>query len=784
MERETGEFRDLEWMLKSGLASVPVLAEALLDQYGAALRGLAFAILLDRPAAREALEEGLARAIQRAVGEWNGLDLEGWVSANVVQSAARSLRKQQPFSRTFSSQLLKDADSPATPAEMEFWVMVASLNPGERLALILVKGLEIPAPAVAQWLKGTLPGVQGQANQALERLFWQLDQDGFDFSAVVGDAAYPLGPATAALALRTLLARRAAQGVASPVETREAAARIAARIQRRDRTDSKNRFLRDLLLGAAAFGLVLFGLRLANQLLPRPSVPPLPRPTPAVIQITATPRVLLPMPAPFEELHPLKPLLGSASTTQEILQRMVESRKLWSTLWADAQIVYYGPPGYIGPPQVYRNQVWLRQLGRQSLFLTGDYSGSPDSVFISYVGMQIGRDFSSKPGGLDLIETDGKTFPMIHLADLDLDSNQLLRGYYLGDLIFPDRDSFWKGILIPVGEESVAGRSAILAEWYPPNGQGFISLSIDAQTGLILHWRQFHPQQGDLISFDILITRLKLDPLIPRDVFNIEQYRQEKLEWGNIWVPQAQANQRLRYLPITDVQRESLTPIPPPAGFDPSLYRLTFDWLADPLKPERAGSQVNLYAAIYSLGQVNVGSPWGLACTRSPDGSLVALMSPNDHSDSAPGTPFYWLRLAFPALVHKEYAREMFNGDLAFSPDGKSLAYTGCPKEGDCAVTLLDTTTGESRRLFPMAEAGYFAWSPNGRLLAFTGRRTASQEQMTLFVVDAARGGLLYLAPFQPNHPDLNRDAPVNSWGISYPPQPGGIAACTRAPAR
>ena len=784
VERETDEFRDLEWMLKSGQASPPVLAEALLDRYGTALDGLAFALLLDRSAAGDALEEGLGRAIQRAVREWSGQDLEGWVSANVVQAAAQRLRKQRPFARTEARQPLKDVDPPATATEVQFWTAVNSLKPGERLALILVKGLEIPAARAAQWSRGSAQSIQAQANQALDQLFWRLDQNGFDFAATIADAAHPLGPAAAMLVLRNLLARRAPLGTPSPAEIRAAAVRIAARIQRRAQSNHQNRLLRELVLGAAALGMVLFGLRLANELLPKPSAAPPGQSSPPVVQVTATPRTVQRPRRPSAEPLPQPPPLTTASTTQEILQRMVESRTLWRSLWADAQIVYYGPPGYVGPPQIYRNQVWIRQPGRQSLFLTGEYSGSPNSVFTSIMGAQFGRDFRSNTRGLDRIGTDDKSFPIVHLANLDLNSNQLLHGYYLEDLIYPDQDGFWKGTFLPMGEETIAGRSAILAEWYPENKQGFVSLLIDAQTGLILRWRQFQPQQADLVSFDILLTGLKLNPRIPGGVFSLDQYRQGTLEWGNIWVPDLQANQRFRYIPLTGILREPLAPIPPPAGFDASTYRLTFDWLADPLKPEQAGSQVNLYAAIYTLGQINVGSPWGLACTRSPDGSLVAFMSPNDHSNSAPGTPFYWLRLETPALAHKEYAHEMVNGDLAFSPDGKSLAYTGCAAENSCAVTLLDTATGESRRLLPMAEAGYYAWSPNGKLLAFIGKSTPSQAQTTLFVVDASKGSLLYLAPFRADHPDLNSDAPLSAWGIAYPPQPGGLASCTRAPAR
>jgi hypothetical protein len=48
---------------------------------------------------------------------------------------------------------------------------------------------------------------------------------------------------------------------------------------------------------------------------------------------------------------------------------MTGGQDLWKSLWADAQIVRYGPAGYLGPLQVYRSQVWVEQPEQKMVLL-------------------------------------------------------------------------------------------------------------------------------------------------------------------------------------------------------------------------------------------------------------------------------------------------------------------------------------------------------------------------------------------------------------------------------
>lgn len=67
-----------------------------------------------------------------------------------------------------------------------------------------------------------------------------------------------------------------------------------------------------------------------------------------------------------------------------IQQRIADSKNNWQTLWADALVIQYGPPGYIGEPEFKRQQIWIDQPYFHYL-LDGDNGGAVEYAY-SVVG--------------------------------------------------------------------------------------------------------------------------------------------------------------------------------------------------------------------------------------------------------------------------------------------------------------------------------------------------------------------------------------------------------------
>ena len=79
--------------------------------------------------------------------------------------------------------------------------------------------------------------------------------------------------------------------------------------------------------------------------------------------------------------------------------------------------------------------------------------------------------------------------------------------------------------------------------------------------------------------------------------------------------------------------------------------------------------------------------------------------------------------------------------DAAFSPDGSSVAFVRTVDDKHAAVWIVSATGGTARRLTDDAvDASYPRWSPDGRLILFTGRPADAADGLDLWLV-AAGGG-------------------------------------------
>jgi len=145
----------------------------------------------------------------------------------------------------------------------------------------------------------------------------------------------------------------------------------------------------------------------------------------------------------------------------------------------------------------------------------------------------------------------------------------------------------------------------------------------------------------------------------------------------------------------------------------------------------------------------------------SPDGKQVAFVALNQ----------LWLMTIGHkprALTHDQF----YKADPAWSPDGKSLAYS-TDSDGSMAILIRDMKTGATRKLtqtFTGPEV-QSAWSPDGKKIAFMDTLDLEAGAREMYVADVATGqftkvwgaanstGLTINSDFEPGRPTWGRDS-------------------------
>jgi hypothetical protein len=272
----------------------------------------------------------------------------------------------------------------------------------------------------------------------------------------------------------------------------------------------------------------------------------------------------------------------------------------------DAQLINYGPPGYIGPAQAYRTQVWI-SLPDKSIQLVGPIGGTP--FYRLLVEGKYNYFFSQ--------EREVSWYS---------ESPELLVSWSpLQGLIFPARAEWLHapGGLQIAGEEESAGRAAIIADWKDLSGQRLKRLWVDAQTGVILHQREFGGADHQVVIADYFVTAITYNASFPPELFDPSQNRLENVQ-DFLGLPQpSQKIEQLSDL-TAPVQRQALQRQPAPAGFDPAQSPLTFQF-PDDVTGRDSIPRVELFAGRFYLGRVPFVDPWNMLCNRSPDGRRLAF---------------------------------------------------------------------------------------------------------------------------------------------------------------
>jgi hypothetical protein len=478
-------------------------------------------------------------------------------------------------------------------------------------------------------------------------------------------------------------------------------------------------------------------------------------------------------PTPVPPLSDAAGLLTTRSKPSSLQERLSTSQPLWQTLWIDVQFIKYGPPGYVGPPETYRSQVWI-SLPEQSIQLIGPVGGEPDYRLL----------------------IEGRYIYFFSRERQDAwysDAPELLVSWSpLPGLIFPGGAEWLHepGGFQIVGEEESAGRAAIIADWKDLSGQRLKRLWVDAQTGVILHQREFGGADHQVETADYLITAITYNASFPPELFDP---RGSRLEYAQDYLGLPQSSQKILQLSdiTTPVQRQPLQRQPAPAGFDPAQSPLTFQYPEDPAGHDST-PLVDLFAGRFFLGRIPFVDPWNMLCNRSPDGQRIAFtLKPGwQQSRSAFAAGLQWFGLG-ELKIHSP-SSPIKAANFAFAPDSRRLAVFGSPAGSAPGIDLVDTETGEITRLIDLEQAESLAWSSDGKQLALVGKRPGGSALEALVLL-ASSGRIVYSTPvdFQAYQQILAQpggdpewpasDWPGHAWGIRFPVQMGELEACSAA---
>lgn len=392
-----------------------------------------------------------------------------------------------------------------------------------------------------------------------------------------------------------------------------------------------------LLVGVIAFTIKLLPHSPAASQLPGGDTP-----------FVTSPPSALPGQTQVQTTDPI-PMLSLQSSPGDIRQRILHSHTTWQSLWTEAQIVVYAPDGSNQSPQSQQVQVWIRQPGMVRL-LSGPAGGDPGFLWISD-GEKL-RDGEEVPDAIRLgsfsapDKASGTIYPHPMIGFMPTP---------LSELLFPSGLAQRMGSYRTTGTETIAGREAVVVEWFNQYAVLADRFWVDARTGLLLRRQHYNKGGGERITQDISLTAIHYDLDFPPQTF------------------------------------DRLAPFP--SAFAHSPQDLPTAPLSTSAPPSNQTEALPDTGEVYLL--LNRNSVVGLV--SFPAACLVADQ-PCPRPEAVPGFPD-------PSTFFGGYAR--------WSPYGQQIAFTG-DVDGD--PWLFDRLTNEWKKLVtPLADP---LWSPDGEWLA------------------------------------------------------------------
>lgn len=473
---------------------------------------------------------------------------------------------------------------------------------------------------------------------------------------------------------------------------------------------------------------------------------------------------------------PTPTALVIGSTEAEINQRLSNSHHNWDTIWADALVIQYGPPGYVGEPEFRRQQIWVDQPYFHYL-LDGVNGGEVEYAY-SVVG-----------GWENLLN--------IQTGDLlsSVGPQELNFQPALKEMLFnTDFDGGIAGEIEMIGEDTIADREVVILERYSAEkslrGGGFENQQqkvlrgrywIDKHLGTILRVQKYTGNSASQLFQETIISKIIFNIPIPRRLYDRSQYLQtyfakdhtgdyvhERIAIPADVVLPRQVEGNNQYQPAT-------------RDFEVKNSNLEFYWTSlNRFNPER-GTKVDIFADGYFLGEIEFAEPEQLVCTRSPDGGNIAFSSWSNDPEVG-FSSLGWLNLnQLPEVRH--FDPDLVPYDFVFSNDSRQLAVYACQRYADqaCGIYIIDVESGSSRLLRSVEQGAGMIWSPDDGAIAIQGS-FLKEGKWRLLVLDIQSGDAIHEGPFDWEGFWVAHDSPLFDWGVQYPPLRGGLELCMMPP--
>lgn len=788
----------LEWMLNTDQVGEADLVAALVEEHYGSLFERAYLLLGERDAAQRAVQRALSEAVLKAERYRAHISVSEWLDRLCVQACWQILKERQKQHGTNGRRRL-----PAVHPLLEY------LDANERFLLVLNDGDSYTAQELASLLSMRRAALSARSRRAWGR-FEQLVNNHHQYAAVPGavlraalaEVQIPSGDflrdrehlahqvlsylqqrvrrrRTLALSLEAAFAllvialvsayawmglrlnpideellprqviRQEVRVQVTPALSGASIAGSPRSLQQHQRgalfyVSQKGETLTSIadLLGVPLEELLRYNLWEAHLELPQGRL---------IVIGTQTPAAAAPAPS-TTELPPLERFAPS----HEIAERMQLSSSLWNSLWFEARLIEYGPPGYVGPPQVLREQTWISKPFN-SLVLEAHYGGKPEQIWFANNGRVYDVELTTGKA----VFYDAHQEPLVVYSEAEhmiFPHNLLTDGvYFLGSEI-----------------ETVAGRQALVVDRISPSDLQPVRLWVDVDNGLVLRMVRYLDWTFAQMESEAYIEKLVIDPAFRRGFFDRNRlnllFLREPLGGP---LSDAELQEHEAWMDIPPRTPETRTAAPP--DLNRGAAQLSFEWSGE---GERDGlSPVSVFADSYYLGDVYLPQPGTLSCSRSTDGRSLAVIPATEGALYARNT-LHWFALSNLETVLQPLPELRSRGSMAFSPAGKWLAMSACRENGtECGVYLIDTFTWEYRRLMPVGFARSLVWNSDGSLLAFLGILD-DESGWNMVVIRPLNMQVLYFSGVNLVDGWHRYDSPLLNWGVSFPKPDSGLLDC------
>ena len=487
---------------------------------------------------------------------------------------------------------------------------------------------------------------------------------------------------------------------------------------------------------------------------------------------------------PSKWLHGIPPQepLSSQSSHEDIWRRLLLSRYLWKTLWADVRVILNGPEDYSGPPQAERHQLWLDQE-HGGLHLSGTLDSNPD-----YIERINPTSLGPRPAGFLYSINDyarlGSQIPWFYLSSEMIFTPYMINFFFISDYDFPPNRLHYQVI----DEGEWAGRQAVIVDVIDQNGRIQARQWLDSTTGIILRELFFGYGPDDGILLETNITRIEFDVEFPNGFIQDENH--SIIEGGFVQdfngnpefpgeEPGINPNRTLS-------NRISLPMWLPPQDFDYARSHLSFASGLGTGESPGQSSTIHVYADSYYLGDIEIIDPFRTLCVRSSIGDRIAISQwSRSLTNNGEGVHIYNLK----ELDHVEYSiPDLYVRFLSFSPDDRYIAMSSLDEKGYRTRNLyiIDTESGERRHIPEIGNIWSLAWSPDGTKLAslrWPSFRNFTQSILRVYVYDLSSGKInTFLVNSNLPWGKTEVSVPLQDWNAKFSLTLGGLEPCVNPP--